>query len=410
MSLKSMSPGPTFLPILLGTDNNAYGMARSFHEAYGVKSLALGKIPLLETRASKIVSVTTKSNFDSSPVFLQTLQKVAEKLGPQYDYLILIACGDRYVELITEHREDLKEHFLVPYIDNDLRLKLEDKAEFYAICEKYGLPYPDTLVVEPSNRFDYPQPESFPVAVKASNSIAYVDLDFPGKMKSYKAKDPQELDRIIHSIFDAGYDDKIIVQDFIPGDDAAMYVLNSYSDTQGIVRSMCLGQCVLEDYSPDGIGNYNAIIQKGISEIYATYRVFLEAIGFVGFSNFDIKYDHRDGSYKVFEMNIRQGRSSFFTTASGCNLVESLVNDLIYDKPCYATHYHDRPFLWRHVPRQSLLKYSPARAQDEILRLYRSRRDATTLHYEKDRSLKRLANLTRIYGRQALRLKKYYKK
>ena len=46
-----------FLPVLLGSDVNVYGMARSFHEAYGVKSVAVGKGRLNATSNSAIVTV-----------------------------------------------------------------------------------------------------------------------------------------------------------------------------------------------------------------------------------------------------------------------------------------------------------------------------------------------------------------
>ena len=39
-----------FLPILLGSDMNAYGMARAFYEAYGLKPVVLGSSHLTDTK------------------------------------------------------------------------------------------------------------------------------------------------------------------------------------------------------------------------------------------------------------------------------------------------------------------------------------------------------------------------
>ena len=47
-----------FQPVLLGSDINVYGMARSFHQEYGVKSVAIGKGILGPCTASKIVNLS----------------------------------------------------------------------------------------------------------------------------------------------------------------------------------------------------------------------------------------------------------------------------------------------------------------------------------------------------------------
>ena len=45
----------------------------------------------------------------------------------------------------------------------------------------------------------------------------------------------------------------MIVQDFIPGDDSNMRVLNVYVDHEHNVRMMCLGHPLLEDPAPGSV-------------------------------------------------------------------------------------------------------------------------------------------------------------
>ena len=53
---------------------------------------------------------------------------------PETKYL-LIACGDGYAELVSQHKEELSEWFICPYIDFDLLQRLISKVSFYEICE-----------------------------------------------------------------------------------------------------------------------------------------------------------------------------------------------------------------------------------------------------------------------------------
>ncbi|WP_099203637.1 ATP-grasp domain-containing protein [Miniphocaeibacter massiliensis] len=393
-----------FLPIILGTDINAYGVARSFHQAYGINSVTLGKMPLPFTQNSKIVDVKTFEGFDTQDVFLEKMLEVGKKYSEQGKKLILISCSDGYTSLITNNKEALEEYFLFNYVSLEMQQQLENKKDFYEICEKYGLDYPNTYVISKDMRDNYEIPFEFPLAVKPNDSIEFLHLDFEGKKKAYKANNKEEYEKIIKDVYDAGYTGELIVQDFIPGDHSTMAVLNAYVDTKGRVKMMCFGKCLLDECQPQGIGNYNALVTQDNPEIYKMAKKFLEDINYRGFANFDFKYDRRDGKHKVFEINIRQGRSSFYMTTGGCNFVEFLVDDLIYGKD-EPTYYHKREKLWLYADPSVLKKYANKDDAEYAKKLIKKGYEFTQW-YKEDRNLKRFL----LYMRRRLGTIKYYPK
>ena len=167
-----------------------------------------------------------------------------------------------------------------------------------------------------------------------------------------------QFDKLLPEIAQAGYTGKLIAQDFIPGDDSNMRVVNAYVGQDHKVRMICLGHPLLEDPSPVAVGNYMVIIPEKNMEIYQTIQKFLEEINYVGFADFDMKYDRRDGKFKIFEINLRQGRSSYYCTLNGYNLAKYVVDDAIYHRPYDHTDYADGNKLWLSVPKKVFYKYA----------------------------------------------------
>ena len=382
----------TFLPVLLGSDLNVYGMARSFHEAYAVRSLALASFPLSPTRHSRIVDLEVIDGFGRAETFVETLLDRARGLAGRFERLVLVPCGDRYAELVSRFQRELATHYVVAAPDIELVRRVANKASFYELLAEHGIDHPRTLVItaaDAAERAAVESPFGFPAVLKASDAVAYLDVHFPGRKKAYVLESIGELRAIVGAIFAAGYRDTLVLQEFIPGPDSQMRVLNTYSDADGRVRLMCLGAPLLEDHAPDVVGNYTAIRSTSDQVVYDRIRTFLEAIGYTGFANFDMKLDPRDGSYRLFELNPRQGRSSFFVTLAGYNLARVLVEDRVFDRrdaPVYGTN----EVLWLQIPSCVLFRYTEsAEAKARARELIRAGKSGTTLGYAADDSPRR---------------------
>ena len=371
-------------PVLLGADLNCYSLARAFHEAFGVRSHAFGRYPLGITKYSKIIRFTAIADLDTPKVLLSTLLDFAKK--HEGERLFLIGCTDAYADLIIELEEKLKPHYFFRCPKKELAEKLISKDRFYEMCEAHSIDYPKTRVISEADSdavFDS-LPFPYPIIVKPASSIRYWQHPFDGMKKVYVARDAAEAKKIAQTIFGAGYPDTLILQDFIPGDDSEMYVLTAYSDGNAKVKMMCMGHVLLEEHTPKGIGNHTAILTEYHPEVMEKIKNFLESVGYVGFSNFDIKFDRRDSKFKAFEINLRQGRSNHYITNAGMNLAALLVSDAkgtLSD----ATVFVKKQSFWHTVPRKIIYSYIKDEATMEtVKKLVREKHCGSALLYPYD--------------------------
>ncbi|GHU34237.1 D-aspartate ligase [Clostridia bacterium] len=401
-----------FHPIILGSDENAYGMARAFHMRYGIVSTALCKLSLVATRYSKIIDVNVIDGFDKEDVFAASVEKYAIRLSEKYKKLLLIPCSDRYTELASKNRELCEKYFANRFIPFDLLEKFSTKESFYKICDEHGLKYPGTLAVDKADRIAAADniKWKYPIIVKAdnSNSFSYLASKFEGKKKVYFIESREEYLAVVTAMNESGYDGRLILQQYVPGDDTSMRVVNCFSDNGGKVRLMSFARPVIEEYAPLALGNYAAILTDSDEAVCAKLKKFLEDIHYTGFSNFDMKFDPADNEYKLFEINPRQGRSSFSVTASGYNLAEYLTEACVYDK-LGETVYAKSDRLWLSVPKKIITSYVK---NDEVLsrckKLFAEKKFDYTLLYKPDMNLKRYLRMKMYYRRHIGEYKRYY--
>lgn len=370
-------------PVLVGGDINCYSVARAYHEAYGVKSIAFGRYALGATKDSNIIDFRIDPKITEEKEFIQVLLKTADELAAPNKKLILMGCTDEYAELIIDHRDVLKEKYIVPYINSELKNKLIEKELFYQMCEEKGLDYPKTFIYSKGDKienFGF----NYPVIIKPSDSVLYWQFPFEGMKKAYVANNEKEFIEITSTIYKGKYDKNLIIQDFIPGDDSNMRVLTCYSDQHGKVKMMCLGHVLLEEHTPKGIGNHAAIITEYDGPLMEKFKTFLEDINYTGYSNFDIKFDTRDNTYKVFEINLRQGRSNYYVTSSGNNIAKYIVEDRVYNKELDLKIQKDE-FFWHVIPNNVVYKYvKDTSLVNKAKSLVSQGNSATSFGYDKD--------------------------
>ena len=355
----SAAPAPFDL-VLLGTGLGVYTLARAFHEENGVVATVVTKVGIEPMRRSVTCDMRELGGSASDEDLVTALVELAEERGGERPQLLL-ANADSLIQLMSDHREHLEGRFVMPILDAETLARLSDKAEFAQLCAEHGVATPRTEVIdlgEPRGE-DWAPPTTsipFPLVMKAARTADMAGVRFAGKKKVWFLSDPEELEQLVRTIAEAGYVGRLVVQELVPGDDTAEGSITAYTDAAGRVTLLCSARVLLGEHTPDALGRPAAMITTEFGDALPQARALLEATGYRGFANFDVKLDARDGHWKFFEVNPRIGRNNHYVTAAGANVSRFVVADAIEHRELEPVTRVEE-ILYSLVPMPLLMRY-----------------------------------------------------
>lgn len=387
-AIKSEADLKSYLqPVVIGGDLLAYTWVRCFHETYGIEPIVLTGLEIKQISTSRLCSNVIVPDIDQGDNLMQALREQGAKIAAQGKVGLVLSCAsDWYVRTLSQHKAELEQWYVVPYIDFPLLDEITQKERFYAICEEIGVPYPMTWVYDCSDtKAKIPVKQfRYPLIAKPSNSARYHYANIPNQKKIYTIERPEELTKLFSDLQASPYDKELIVQDLIPGADDGLRTITCFSDKDGNVRVWSTGRVLLEDHVPTAIGNPVCIMLDRNDEIAAQAAKFLKHVGYRGFSNFDVKYDPRDNSYRFFEINTRPGRNTIYMQIGGANIVKLIVDEFVLARPTETRVACDEG-LFTVVPKTVVKKtVKDEQARDKALALYAQGRAMNPSFYKAD--------------------------
>ena len=231
--------------LILGSDANAYYMARCAHEAYNKKAYLIGKDRLAFTKYSNILKIKYEPDLWVEKRFIEIVNQFAKERSNKK--ILAISTNETYAEFLMNNKEKLENNIVYAYPDIQTLKTLTNKELFYKTYKNKGLEFPETFYFDCSKNTLLPSTLSFPLVLKPANVVLYNHLTFEGKNKIYKIENQHELEVTIKKIIKAGYNDYLIIQEFIPGDDSNLFDAVVYVDRLGKVKVQSFAQIGLQE-------------------------------------------------------------------------------------------------------------------------------------------------------------------
>lgn len=251
---------------------------------------------------------------------VEGLRRVGHRIGRP---TLLIPTDEEAAVLVAEHQDELGDLFLFPRVDAGLPRRLASKQGLHGLCREHGIPSPAAAFPESyEDVVAFAEEASFPLVAK--NREAFVRRRRPAVAGTTRIGNRAALLALAR---DWGERPGVILQEYLPRESAEDWIVHAYFDADSTPLAMFTGVKV-RSWPPHAGMTANAYVVDNpeLSDLAAR---FIKQIGFTGIIDLDIRFDRRDGRYKLLDFNPRMGAQfRLFENESGVDVVRAMHLDL----------------------------------------------------------------------------------
>lgn len=306
--------------LVLGGYVNGYSIIKELYEKKIEEIVLFGYSRELASYSNKIKKFVL---IDKTP---DSLHREIAKLHQEYEKIIIFPTDDLQLENLHNIYPEIHSFCFLPFNPENLLICL-DKYIQYSYCEKLGVPYPKTVLLQKKDDLENIKTIHFPVLLKPNKRE-----DLRRKVfRNLKIDTPEDLEKVkkeIENYLDSGI--KFLASEIIPGNGDCIYAYVGYRDQKGRTLNEWTGK-KLSQY-PDNFGVFSAASNEAPEEVLIQGRILLNGMNIKGIAQPEFKYDRRDKKYKLTEINLRSMMWHRVGNLSGVNLHYSQYLDALGKK------------------------------------------------------------------------------
>jgi predicted ATP-grasp superfamily ATP-dependent carboligase len=248
--------------------------------------------------------VVRPSIISSEEDTVQILLDLAKDIGRP---AVLFPIGDATVLPVSRHRTLLAEHYRFLMPEEDVVQRLLSKDGLTRVLQESVVLGPRSLtILEPGDLNRSASGVRYPVIIKPIYSASWYRAEMVqqiGYRKVILVNDSNELRHWFDLI--AQVDPRVILQEFIPGEDSRLYYVCGYYGADGRLEAIFAGQKLR--ITPVHFGSASFVSSIRDERLFEATDNLLRPLRYRGLFGVEFKLDPRDHEYKVIEVNVRWG-------------------------------------------------------------------------------------------------------